>query len=106
MVRKRWILLGLLLGAVVAGVAAFQNSHTPHPDDYYLHVSSTDADQELTGEVVVFDDLTAAQQRVFLEALHSDSNEKIPDGVNAGVWIENAAVEYQNQTYEVSVAMS
>lgn len=107
--RTLWIILSIiLLGSVFVGVALLQDVDLDgHTNDRQLSVHPVEADQGWNGTVVEFDDLTPAQQRVFRQALNSESNSAaIPDGVNGEVWIENDAVRYQNQIYEVYVAIS
>jgi len=105
---KRLLMLGLVFGAVIAGVGLFavwDDVTTPdRTSAAFLHTEQIDDSEAVDGSVIEYEDLTANQQTVFERAIADDLNAtEIPDDTNASVWYDGA-VRYQNRTYEVAVS--
>jgi len=106
---KRLLLVGLVFGAIIAGVgliAVWNDTTTPdRTSAAFLHANQIDDSETVDGSVVEYENLTAKQQRVFKRAIADDLNStEIPDDTNAPMWYDGRAVRYQNKTYDTAVS--
>ncbi|MFC7046957.1 hypothetical protein ACFQH6_17510 [Halobacteriaceae archaeon GCM10025711] len=98
--RLSWRVIGIaVLVLLLLGFVASAYLPDGHGNERYLHVEQVDED-EISGEVIAFEDLTPGQQAVFEEAVaQGNGNVEIPEDVNESVWFDTYGVRYQNQTY-------
>jgi len=106
---KRLLVVGLVFGAVIAGVgliAVWDDATTPdRTSAAFLHAEQIDDSEAVDGSVVEYENLTTDQQTVFERAIADDLNStEVPDDTNASVWYSGGAVRYQNRTYDIDVS--
>ncbi|MFB6297919.1 MAG: hypothetical protein ABEH56_05305 [Salinirussus sp.] len=106
--RRSWIVAGAVV-VVVAGVsgwvAVMVLGSSAHGGGSYLDVNRVESPGP-ANQTVAFSELSADQQRVFERALQAEDLVAIPDDVDRNVWIQHRYVRYENDTYEVAVAVS
>ncbi|GAA0290702.1 hypothetical protein GCM10009066_01460 [Halarchaeum salinum] len=89
---------------VLAGCAAtnpLSPSNTQN-SQYHLHVQQADGNIS-ADDVVQFDELTPAQQRVFKDALQKGIAD-VPNNVSIDPWTHYRYVRYDNDTYVAVVS--
>lgn len=104
--RISWRVIGIaVLVLLFLGVVASAYLPDGHGDERYLHVEQVDED-EISGDVVAFEELTPGQQAAFEGAVAQGGGMvEIPADVDDSVWVDNYGVRYQNQTYLTVVAV-
>lgn len=101
--RRTWVGIGVVL-VLAIGVGFVQFSLNDQDKTQYLTVNQVNRTPP-DSHTIAFTDLTAAQQRVFNKSRNQEGLVRIPADVDAAVWKDNEYVTFDNQVYEVVVAV-
>ncbi|MFD1635259.1 hypothetical protein ACOZ4L_16005 (plasmid) [Haloplanus ruber] len=105
MSKRSTILIAIFVIAIVVTSGAYIVSQRLSTENHEAISVEPVNGSNFDGHLISYDNLTAAQQSAFLDALNEDGLVEVDDDVDTSVWIEYDAVRYRGDLFRVYVAV-